>query len=225
MATPITLDAAVDYLNDVQFYGRETARAEVEAAASYIASRQGSERAYAGSFGLTAAERATGIRVFTGEHLTSASARHVIGEESCRVLRKLTEPEAEVRRALDSASAAMAEYLLPAVDAGEHAGVYCCGKCSVAFWRNIVAGAFDQPERRLSDGVHFLSSHRDGNGGWARFPFHYTLLALSEIDSRAAKAELEYAARAITARLSRAPAKQTYAQRRHDVMRRALESL
>jgi hypothetical protein len=120
MATPTALDAAVDFLNEVQFYGREPARAEVEAAASYIASRQGSERAYAGSFGLTPAERATGIRVFTGEHLTSASARHVIGEECCRVLRNLTEPAAEVRRALDAASTAMAEHLLPAVDAGEH---------------------------------------------------------------------------------------------------------
>jgi hypothetical protein len=225
MATPSTLDAAVDVLNEAQFYGREPARAEVEAVASYIASRQGSESAYAGSFGLTPPERAAGIRLFTGEHLTSASARHVIGEECCRALRNLTEPAAEVRRALDAASAAMAKHLLPAVDASDHAGVYCCGKCSVAFWRNIVAGGFDQPERRLSDGVRFLSGHRDGRGGWGRFPFHYTLLALTEIESRAAKAELEYAAPVITARLSRAPAKQTYAQRRHDVMRRALESL
>ena len=220
-----TLAAAVDFLNEAQFYGRKLSRAEQDAAASYIASRQGVERAKHGSFGLTAAERATGIRVFTGELMTYASARHIIGEESCRVLRKLKEPTVEVKSALATASTNMAEHILPKVDASNHPGVYCCGKCTVGFWRNIAADGFNEPESRLNDGVQFLHKHRDGKGGWRRFPFHYTLLALCEIETTSAKAEIEYAADVIRARLSRAPTREVYAQRRHDVMKRALESV
>ncbi len=223
--TLTTLAAAVDFLNEAQFYGRQPSRAEQDAAANYIASRQGVERAKAGSFGLTPAERAAGIRVFTGELMTFASARHIIGEECCRVLRNLKEPTVEVKSALATASRNMAEHILPGVDASTHPGVYCCGKCTVAFWRNIEAGGFNEPELRLDDGIKFLHKHRDGKGGWRRFPFHYTLLALSEIESTTAKAEIEYAADVIRAKLSRAPIGEAYGQRRHDVMKRALESL
>jgi hypothetical protein len=66
-----------------------------------------------------------------------------------------------------------------------------------------------------------LAEHRS----WRRFPFYYTLLALSEIESAAAEAEIAYAADVISAKLSRKPANDIYAQRRHDVMKRALESL
>jgi hypothetical protein len=223
--TLTTLASAVDFLNDAQFYGREPSRAEQEAVASFIASRQGGEGAKAGSFALTRAERAAGIRVFTGELMTYAAARHIIGEECCRVLRYLKEPSAAVKSALATASTNMAEHILPGVDAGDHPGVYCCGKCTVAFWRNITAGGFNEPEKRLDDGVQFLHQHRDGKRGWRRFPFYYTLLALSEIESRAAKAEIEYAADAIKSRLSRKPANDIYAQRRYDVIQRALESI
>lgn len=223
--TPTTLAAAVDCLNEAQFYGREPSSAEQNAAANYIASRQGAEGAKAGSFALTPAERAAGIRVFTGELMTYASARHIIGEECCRVLRNLKEPTVVVKSALATASTNMAEHILPKVDASKHPGVYCCGKCTVAFWRNIAAGGFNEPELRLYDGIQFLHKHRDGNGGWRRFPFHYTLLALSEIESTTAKAEIEYAADAIRAKLSRTPMREVYAQRRHDVMKRAVESV
>jgi hypothetical protein len=224
--TPLTtLAAAVDVLNEAQFYGRRLSRAEQDAAASFIASRQGVERAKAGSFGLTPAECAAGIRVFTGELMTHASARHIVGEECCRVLRNLKELSAEVKRALATASANMNEHILPHVDADGHPGMYCCGKCTVAFWRNIVAGGFNEQESRLDDGVEFLHKHRDGEGGWRRFPFYYTLLALSEMESPTAKAEIEYASDVIQVRLSRRPSNDMYAQRRHDVMRRALESL
>jgi hypothetical protein len=224
-ATPATLAGAVDSLNEAQFYGREPSRTELEPAVKYILGRRGVERAYHGSFGLTFAERAEGIRVFTGELMTHASARHIIAEESCRVLRKLKEPTAEVESALATASTNMADHILPKVDAANHPGTYCCGKCTVAFWRNIEAGSFNEPEHRLDDGVQFLHQHRDGEGGWRRFPFHYTLLALCEVDSTAAKAEIKYAADAIRAKLARAPITELYAQRRHDVMRRALESV
>jgi hypothetical protein len=221
----ITLAAAVDCLNEAQFYGRQLPSAEQDEAANFIASRQGVERAKAGSFGLTPAECAAGIRVFTGELMTDASARHIVGEECCRVLRNLNDPSEEVKRALATASTNLAEHILPRVDADNHPGVYCCGKCTVAFWRNIEAGGFNEPERRLDDGVQFLHNHRDGEGGWRRFPFYYTLLALSEIESPGAKAEIEYAAGVIRARLSRRPSNDMYAQRRHDVMKRALESV
>jgi hypothetical protein len=222
---PTTLSDAVDVLADAQFYGRKLTQAEQGHAAALIAGRQGGEGAYAGSFALTKAERAEGVRVFTGELMTSASARHIIGEECCRVLRKLKAPGAAANKALKAAETSMAQSFIRGIDAAGRPGVFCCGKCMVALWRNVAAGAFGSRERRLGNGIEFLRGRRDGNGGWNRFPFHYTLLALGEIGPEIAGDELAYAAAECDRRLRRRPGKSVYAQRRHDVMTRALAAI
>ena len=81
--------------------------------------------------------------------------------------------------------------------AQENPGLFCCGKCTVGFWRNLLAGGLDRREERLQHGVQHLRSMRDADHGWRKFPFWYTVLALSEIDSGEAKAELKYAAPAL----------------------------
>lgn len=68
-----------------------------------------------------------------------------------------------------------------------------------------------------------LRKMRKGGGEWHRFPFHYTLLALIDVGAEHAKAELKYAASTIERKLKRKPGADKYAQRRHDVMARALE--
>jgi bacterioferritin-associated ferredoxin len=74
------------------------------------------------------------------------------------------------------------------------AGGYCCGKCSVAMWRTLLAGGFDNQQNRLANGLKSLKKYRDGKGRWGHYPFYYALLALSEMDSREAIAEMRYAA-------------------------------
>jgi hypothetical protein len=73
--------------------------------------------------------------------------------------------------------------------------------------------------------VKFLRKHRDGKGGWRRFPFYYTLLALTEMNPEIARDELKYAAGVCEQRLKRKPRDDKYARRRHEVMRRALERI
>jgi hypothetical protein len=66
---------------------------------------------------------------------------------------------------------------------------------------------------------------RDGEHGWRRFPFWYTVLALSEMDNREAKAELKYAAPALERTARRAVPSALYAKRRHELAVRTLKSL
>jgi hypothetical protein len=66
---------------------------------------------------------------------------------------------------------------------------------------------------------------RDGEHQWRRFPFWYTVLALSEMDSAEAKAELKYAAPALEQAASRALPSSMYARRRHELAVRALNRL
>lgn len=155
-----------------------------------VAALQGKPGAYVGMFALPEADRGREFRTFTGERITTnAGKMHVIGEETCRILRLLGGSPAA-----DRALAGMLERIRE-TDAREGGltGTYCCGTCSCAFWRTLAVGCFDHPEERQESGMRTLRSCRDGKGRWGRFPFYYTLLALSEIPRPIARAELEYA--------------------------------
>jgi hypothetical protein len=217
-----SLNDAVDRLEHARFFGKPLSRGDEQALAQYIAQRQGGVGAYARSFALTPQERTAGFRAFTGELFTSASARHIAGEECCRVLAALPRRGAEADRALKTARANMNARILRAVDDSSNIGTFCCGKCTVAFWRHIAAGGFNKRERRLAEGMRRLRKGRDGKGGWKRFPFYYTLLGLTEIGPEVARPELEYAATVLRRRLARKPAPGKYARRRREVMARAL---
>jgi hypothetical protein len=77
----------------------------------------------------------------------------------------------------------------------------------VALWRNLTAGgaARIEPERWLRAGLRRLRTHRQDDGRWRRFPFHYTMLALLDIDLAAATAELRHAAPVCERLVRRAP--------------------
>jgi hypothetical protein len=66
---------------------------------------------------------------------------------------------------------------------------------------------------------------RDGERGWRKFPFWYTVLALNEMDSREATAELQYAAPTLERTASRAVPAAVYARRRHTLAARTLNRL
>ena len=70
--------------------------------------------------------------------------------------------------------------------------------------------------------MRILKTRRDGNGRWRAFPFHYTLLALSDIELPSALAERRYAAPACERCLKRSPGDDTFAQRRRELAERIL---
>ena len=85
-----SLSATVDAVNEAMFFGKAIAAKDRRHVARWIAARQGLPGAYGELFAGFAPELA-GIRLFTGERVTSASARHILGEESCRALLLLRE--------------------------------------------------------------------------------------------------------------------------------------
>lgn len=192
---PDSLSLTVDSILDDQFHGRPFRAKDAKASAQWIASRQGLDGAYGGTFAGFEKERKDGVLLFTGERVTAASARHILGEESCRALRFLAVRDAAVQNALDRADqglrACIERYARDSKK--DNPGLFCCGKCSVGMWRNLLSGGLDRQAERLDRGVRVLRSRRDGAGGWAAFPFWYSVLVLQELDTREARQELAYA--------------------------------
>jgi hypothetical protein len=218
-----SLSETVDAVLDAQFERRPIPAAEAREAGRWIAARQGLPGSYGGTFAAFDSERRSGILLFTGERADNASARHILGEETCRALRLLAVPDPAVQPALDRANAGLMGCLERVAGDPRHRnpGFFCCGKCSAGFWRNLLSGGLDRQEERLQQGARLLRSHRDGEGGWRRFPFWYTVLALQEMHSREASSEVEYA----RPRLERAAARNSaelYGQRRHALACRLL---
>lgn len=219
-----SLSQTVDAISAAAFEGTALAVGDRRAAARWIAARQGLPGAYADTFAGFPAEREKGIVLFTGERINSASARHILGEESSRVLRLLEVRDKAVDAALDRADSGLMKCLERAALDPRHTnpGLFCCGKCSVGLWRNLLAGGLDRREERLQRGAGHLQSMRDGDGEWRKFPFWYTVLALSEMKCSEASKELKYAAAALESAAKRAPGPSTTAQRRYALAHRAL---
>ena len=219
-----SLSETVDAIHEAAFDGRALDADERKRAALWIAGRQGLAGAYGGTFAGFPQERARGIVLFTGERIASASARHILGEEASRALRLLRVRDARVTTALNRASDGLMACLTRAAadPRNTNPGRFCCGKCTVGLWRNLLSGGLDRQEERLGRGVDYLRSQRDGEGEWRKFPFWYTVLALSDIDLPEARKELEYAAPGLEHTANRRPAATSYAQRRHSLAQRAL---
>jgi hypothetical protein len=222
-----SLSQTVDRVHAAQFEGRPLAATERHHVAQWIVGRQGLDGAYAGTFAGFPAERTKGIALFTGERITSASARHILGEEASRALRLLRVRDRLVTRALEAADDGVERCLARAAadPRNGNPGLFCCGKCSVGLWRNLLSGGLSRREERLQRGALHLRSARDGEQGWRRFPFWYTVLALSEMDTKEAKMELQYAAPELERAAARRVASAVYARRRQELAARALATL
>lgn len=219
-----SLAALLDRLQEKQYFGQTIPARELIVAARGIASRQGLPGSYAGMFAPTKLDFRRGMRVFTGEPVRSGAATaHILGEECCRLLLKFKVKDRPVTAALARAEAGMLERLGSAERKhAEHIGFYCCGICTAAFWRHLSAGGLDRPETRLKDGLRVLAGYRSDSHRWKRFPFFYTLLALTEMDAPGAKKELRWAAPAAERSLKGLRGVDRYAKRRRAVLEKAL---
>lgn len=212
----LTLDA----INDALLSGRPIPRPARVDAAVWIAARQGLPGSYADMFAPTQQDFA-GARLFTGESIASRAATgHILGEESIRALELLGVKTAAVRAALAKAKEGMESRVKDT--ASRPWGMYCCGRCSCAYWRNLAAGGLTRAEKRLAQGMKEMKARRLGTGEWRLFPFFYAVLALTEIDLPGARAELRYAAPVLERYLQRPAPDTIISRRRHGVAERAL---
>jgi len=215
-----SLALTLDAVNEAMFLGRRIARPARVEAATWIARRQGVAGSYADMFAPTEQDFVE-ARVFTGETIASRAATgHILGEEAIRALQLLGVKTPEVRAALVRAKAGMEARVTDT--ASQPWGMYCCGRCSCAYWRNLAAGGLTRAEARLVQGMKDMKARRLGTGKWRAFPFFYAVLALSEIDLPGARAELRYAAPVLERYLRRPTTNETTSQRRHALAERAL---
>jgi hypothetical protein len=216
-----SLNATLDAVSDAVFHDRRLSKAERVEAARWIAGRQGLPASYHGMFAPTERDLERGVQFYTGEQMTTrGGTAHVLGEEAARALILLDVDEAAVREALRRATDNITPHLEP-LDR-PRAGFYCCGKCTVAYWRHLAVGGLDHAERRLAAGMKHLETRRQGNGRWGLYPFWYTLLALSEIDMPSARRELKHAAPVCERILKRKAQVGLFAARRRALAERAL---
>lgn len=219
-----SLAATLDAVNEAFFCGRSLSKSQREETAKWIAGRQGRPDSYADMFAPTENDLKEGVRVFTGERLRSRAAiRHILGEEACRVLILLDVSIAAVQNALNRASRGMMNALTRSEAGNSTPGMYCCGTCTCSLWRHLVVGGLEDAERRLAEGMKALKLHRDDNGRWRRFPFYYTLLALSELDLQSAIEEMRYASPVCKRYLRQSQKDNKIAQRRRLLAERILE--
>lgn len=221
---PRSLGRTLDAVEDSLWTNRRIPTDDRKAVVDWLIQRRGGEGAYRGMFAPTAEDWRDGVRVFTGERVRSgAGTGHILGEEACRVLAQLAGRSPAACSALAHARNWLAEMFVRSKLAPHGPGMCCCGTCSVALWRNLLAGGVDHADRQLDAGLKSLRAHRNGDGRYRVFPFYYTLLALTEMNTPAAKREKRYVAPACERMLKRkAGANDRYQSRRRAVMERIL---
>jgi len=218
-----SLAKTLDALNETFFFNQSLSKAQKEEAVKWLVSRRGKAGSYAGMFAPTEQDFTKGAKLFTGEIIHSnAATGHILGEEACRVLILLNVKTQEVKDALKRATNGMLKRLYYDDTKRKLRGMYCCGICSVSYWRHLAVGGLDHSEKRLVLGMKDLKHYRDGKGGWHRFPFYYTLLALNEIDLKPTIEEMRYTVPVLERYLKRAPGSNKISQRRYTLAERIL---
>lgn len=218
------LAETVDNINDALFWDRKISEKDRSLLSKWLSDRQGLPGSYRGLFAPFPSDFRTGFRLFTGEWVkTGAGTAHVLGEEVSQILHKLNPREKSVQNLLSKANQNMVELLEQSLP--EDAGVFCCGTCSVAMWRNLAAGGLNNTEARIIKGITELKHFRTTDGKYRRFPYYYTLLALSEIDLPLVKEEIVYLAPKMESYLKRSIKTDKYVERKREIMFRLLRRI
>ncbi len=208
-----SLAATLDAVNEALFNGRSLSKVEKKETARWIAGRQVEVGKQTGLFVPTEDDYQEGVRLFTGERLrTKLATRNILTEEAARALTLFDVGEDILER---TDRWLLEQCFASACTVGE------CAHSTVGLMRYLAVGGLDS-EKRLNAHIAVLSQHRDGKGRWRRFPFYYTLLALSETDLPAAVEEMRYAAPACEPVLRHSPRDHTFGPRQRAVMERAL---
>ena len=184
-------------LEEVRMGFSRADRSDVNKALDWIQSRQGEEGAYpvdGHKFFAPAEKDKEKVQLITGEKYDpSGGLDHILGQEALRALMLWGRGEED-----ETQSALKALYSLLDLDYdGEtprNSGFFCCAKCSVSMLKTVSVVKTGDWEETVKEGILKIRENRDGEGRWDRYPFYYTLLALSEIQSPEAIEELRYVA-------------------------------
>jgi hypothetical protein len=199
--------------------GESILPAECERVVEWLLGRQVASGRDGGMFVPSPGEYEAGVRLFTGERLrTRVATRNVLTLEAARILSALASERADVRKALSRTSVAMGH----ACFAASHCVIGECAHSSIAYMRGAASDRGGDHRKWIEDHLRVIRAHRDGKGRWKRFPFYYSLLALLEVGTPSANAELEYARPACRRVTGRAPS-DDYASRRRRILERVLE--
>ena len=194
---PNSLFQTVDNVSEAVLFGRKIEAAQAKQISKFIISRQVKD-AYADTFAPTETDAENDLILFTGERIKSRAGKyHMIGEEACRILRKLNIKDEDIIKALQKADFGLGSQIHnltnnPKYDYNEY-GMYCCKTCSCALWLNLASGGLDNDTDMLRAGLMYLKRHRDNDGSWKGFPSNYILYVLNEIEVEDTIDELKYA--------------------------------
>jgi hypothetical protein len=209
----------IDNINEKFLYGEQIPQQEALETARWITSLQHRKGSYRGMPAPTAYDFDHGIRVFTGEKLAYASARHILGEEASRAAWLLGGHDPEVRDAYHRTTSWMQDN-----PSFQHTGTFCCGKCSLAFWRHYWVSDYRNKQDYLLKGMQWMKEKRLGNGKWRTLPFYYAIYTLLDLNLESARAELAYARPAME-RFLRRIRQGEFSSRRVTIINRALETI
>ena len=208
-------------INDALISGGPLPAADRNEAAEWIASRMKAFGSYRGLPAPTGRDRHKKLRLYTGEIVGShAGTGCKLGFEATWALAVLKPTQPAVRRAAAACRDIAIERF--AQETARRRGMYCCYSCSVAGWRALGIAGDPQAKKLLSAGLSLLRELRLKSGRWDKFPFWYTVLALSDLNHTAAIAELRHAARALERGIRAGDA---VARRRQALARRVLERI
>jgi hypothetical protein len=216
---PISLGETLDTLNQALYFHHSIPTSQQQETTAWILERQQKDGRHPGMYSPTGLDFTEGVRLFTGEKLyTALATRNLLGQECARALTLLAPKSREVEESLRKAT----QWMLAQCYATEYCVIGECAHSAVGFMRYLAVSNLDDGETRMVDHIKNLSQHRDGKGRWDRFPFYYTLLALSEIDLPSALEELRYSTPACERVLLRWSNGGKYSHRRRFVIEDAL---
>jgi hypothetical protein len=214
-----SLVKTVENINEKFLFGETITEEEGLEACRWIASRQGEKGHYRYMFAPTPSDFEHGMRLFTGERLVCASARHIIGQEAARAVWLLGKENPVVQEAYHRATGWMHE----AVNF-QQSGTYCCGRCTLAYWRHFWVGDFENKETYIMKGLQVMKDYRISDGKWRSFPFFYSIYSLLDLDLEPAHVELKYAQPVMEKYLKNARSG-VYSQRRATIFQKALDKI
>jgi hypothetical protein len=212
-----SLSRTIDVANDALIAGRAIPVNERGELVEWLLKRQVASGRNVGAFAPTAEDLAHGARLFTGEPLrTKLSTWNVLTAEAARLLILLGGDHDRVREAIDRAASWLDVSCFVASDC-------VVGECAHSFVSHLrFCSAAEVGPAVLVRRLNVVREQRDGAGRWRRFPFYYTVLALSEIPGEAAKSELRYAVPACERVLSRGAKDVVYGARRKALVERVI---
>jgi hypothetical protein len=214
-----SLMKTVDNINERFLFGEAISQEEGLEASRWIATRQGEKGHYRSLFAPTPSDFEHGIRLFTGEKLVCASARHIMGQEAARAVWLLGMADPAVQKAYQRATSWMHEDIN-----FQQSGTYCCGRCTLAFWRHSWVGDFENKELHIVKGLAMMKDCRKQDGEWRSFPFFYAVYTLLDLDLEPALAELRYARPRMEKYLKNARTG-SYSKRRINIIEKALDKM